>query len=331
MGLWLILAILIPSCTSDPLDVDVSDVSVEMEYWRFDQAVFADGVEDYGALNAELSQSYAPFYAEYLDRIIGVGRPDDPMVETLLAEFATDANWRETQQQVETVFGDLTPYKTDFERAFRYHRYHFPADTIPTVVFYNSGFNVGVYPSGSYLGVGLEWFLGPENPVIQRLAIEEFPQYLKAKLRPEYMVNNAVKGWLMVKHQSLVQKEDLINLMLFHGKILYLMDAMFPDVPDEVKINYAQEDLQWCQRNEYNIWAHFIDAELLYTTSPKDLAGFLSDGPFTAAFSQESPARTGVWMGWQILRQYMSKNPDVSLRQMLAETNNQKFLKYYKP
>jgi hypothetical protein len=302
-----------------------------MEYWRLDQAVFADGVEDYSALNAELSQTYKPFYAEYLDRIIGVGRPGDPMIGTLLATFATDANWRETQQQIESVFSDLSGYKNDFERAFRYHRYHFPADTIPTVVFYNSGFNVGVYPSGSYLGVGLEWFLGPENPVIQRLAIEEFPQYLKAKLRPEYMVNNAVKGWLMVKHQSLVQKEDLINLMLFHGKILYLMDALFPNFPDEVKINYTQEDLQWCQHNEYNIWAHFIDAELLYTTSPKDLAGFLSDGPFTAAFSQESPARTGVWIGWQIVRQYMSKNPDVSLQQMLSESNNQKFLKYYKP
>lgn len=298
---------------------------------RLDRDMFRASSDDFKALNEELSEKYGSFYRQYLSQVIGVGMPTDPMVSTHLRQFVTDPNWQETQDQIDEVFGDMDSYDRQIERAFRYYHFHFPKDTIPAVIYYNSGFNVGVYPTDQYLGVGLEWFLGTENPVIQRLAIDEFPQYIKAKLRPKYLVNNAVKGWLMVKNQELVQKENFINLMIFHGKILYLMDALFPEVSDEIKMNYSSEDLQWCDRNEYNIWAHLIDADVLYTSDPKNLAGFLSDGPFTAAFQQNSPARTGVWMGWQIMRQFMDKNPDITLQQMLAEKNNQKFLKFYKP
>lgn len=319
------------SCESNPHKVDLSDVEITFESKRLDRDLFHAEETDIKALNEKLKAEYQPFYGEYLQNIIGVGKPNAPMVEVHLGQFVSDNNWQETQAEIDKVFESTGQFDQQFEEAFRYHRYHFPKDTIPTVVYYNSGFNVGVYPADGFLGVGLEWFLGSENTVIQRLAIEEFPQYLKAKMRPEYLVNNAVKGWLMVKHQDLVEKEELLKLMIYHGKILYLMDALFPEVSDEVKLNFSSEDLQWCAKNEYNIWAHLVDADLLYTSNPKDLAGFLNDGPFTPAFQQDSPARTGVWMGWQIIRQYMDKNPDTTLQQMLAEKNNQKFLKYYKP
>ncbi len=325
------LAVIVLSCSSDPHDVDISDVQVDMTIRRLDQDLFHHSEDDFRALNAQLKEKYDTFYKDYLMDIIAVGRPNDPMVHVHLEQFVNDPNWQETQAQIDRVFPDLSDVNNSFERAFRYHRYHFPDQPIPDLVYYNSGFNIGVYPTDQVLGIGLEWFLGPESPVIQRLALESFPQYFKDKLRPEYLVNNSVKGWLLVKHQELLGKEELLNLMIFHGKILYLMDAMFPKVSDEIKMNYSTEELEWCRKNEYNIWAHLIDADLLYTSKPKDLAGFINDGPFTPAFQQGSPARTGMWLGWQIVRQYMDKNSDVSLKEMLQEDNPQKMLKYYKP
>lgn len=325
------LSVVFQACKTNPFDVDVADVQIDFEVMRLDQDLFHAQTDDFKKLNTALDEKYGSFYGEYLSNIIGVGTPNSPMVETHLERFVKDANWQETQRQIDTVFGDLAMYNNRFEKAFRYYRYHFPVDTIPTVVYYNSGFNVGVYPTAEYLGVGLEWFLGTESPVIQRLAIESFPQYLKNKLKPDFMVNNAVKGWLMVKNQHRVQKEDLISLMIFHGKVLYMMDAIFPSATDEMKINYTADELAWCQKNEYNIWAHLVDADLLFTDDVKTLAGFLNDGPFTPAFQQKSPSRTGVWLGWQIVRQYMEKNSGYSLRDLLNEQNNQRILKRYKP
>jgi hypothetical protein len=60
---------------------------------------------------------------------------------------------------------------------------------------------------------------------------------------------------------------------------------------------------------------------------------FLSDGPYTMEFSKDSPSRLGEWIGLQIIRSYMQKNPDVTLQMMLQETDAQKILTLsgYKP
>jgi hypothetical protein len=331
--LWFtcLIAIIMPSCDSGRLDADISGIELNLETTRFDRAVFHSQTDDFKTLNIQLSEEYGAFYSDYLYDIIKIGRPDDPMVHFKLEQFVTDYNWQQTQLQIDSVFKDMSEYNTALEKAFKYHRHYFPEDEIPSIIYYHSGFNVGVYPATNYLGIGLEWFLGTDNIIISRLDPERFPQYFKNKLRPDYLVNNAIKGWLLVKHQELVEKEDFMTMLMFHGKIMYLMDAHFPDVSDEVKINYTSAELDWCARNEYNIWAHLLENDMLYTSNAKALAGFFNDGPFTPDFQQASPSRTGVWLGWQIVRQYMEKNPEVTVPQLLREKNPQKILKFYKP
>jgi uncharacterized protein YjaZ len=60
---------------------------------------------------------------------------------------------------------------------------------------------------------------------------------------------------------------------------------------------------------------------------------FLADGPCTMEFSKDSPPRLGEWIGFQIIRSYMKKNPDVTLEMMMQETDAQKILTLsgYKP
>ncbi|PKP02856.1 MAG: gliding motility lipoprotein GldB, partial [Bacteroidetes bacterium HGW-Bacteroidetes-9] len=53
---------------------------------------------------------------------------------------------------------------------------------------------------------------------------------------------------------------------------------------------------------------------------------------FTASFSQESPSRTGAWLGWQIVKSYM-KNNDSMIAGLMANANSQEILEKsgYKP
>lgn len=327
----LVAAIIVPSCTSNPHKVNLNDVTIELEVNRLDQDLFRSGKADFNLINQQLSNKYGDFYEAYLADIINVGFPTDPMIGVQLEFFVNDPSWQDTQRQIDEVFESHEEIKEELELAFRYHKYHFPEVEIPKIVLYNSGFNVGVYPMDKYLGIGLEWFLGPDNPVIQRLAPESFPQYLKDKLHRKYLAVNSVKGWLMVKHQNQLKKEDIINMMIFHGKMMYLLDVLFPEVDDEIKMNYSADNLAWCTNNEYNVWTYLVEQNVLYSSSAKEIAGFLNDGPFTAGLAQDSPARIGIWMGWQAVRQYMKKKPDVSLEELLQEQNHQKILKYYKP
>jgi len=50
-------------------------------------------------------------------------------------------------------------------------------------------------------------------------------------------------------------------------------------------------------------------------------------------FSKDSPPRLGEWIGLQIIRSYMQKNPEVTLAMMMQETDAQNILTLsgYKP
>ena len=89
-----------------------------------------------------------------------------------------------------------------------------------------------------------------------------------------------------------------------------LISDIFNKLSDNYKIGFTSDEITWCRRNESNMWAYFIENELLYSSDPLIINRFINDGPFTAPFHHDSPARAALWVGWQIIRAYMNQNPD---------------------
>jgi uncharacterized protein YjaZ len=98
-------------------------------------------------------------------------------------------------------------------------------------------------------------------------------------------------------------------------------------------MGYTKEQLEWCIKNESNIWAFFIEQKLLYSTVVQQYIKYISDGPTTNGLPKESPAKIGAWIGWQIVKAYMNNNPAITLEQLLKEKDAQKILNNsnYKP
>ncbi|HML84472.1 MAG TPA: hypothetical protein PKE52_04855, partial [Bacteroidales bacterium] len=71
----------------------------------------------------------------------------------------------------------------------------------------------------------------------------------------------------------------------------------------------------------------------LFSTNQSDIGLMMNDGPFTNGFPKESPARTGVWMGWQIARAWVNRNEDVPLNRIASMQNGKQILEEsrYKP
>ncbi|MFM6976843.1 MAG: gliding motility lipoprotein GldB, partial [Sphingobacteriaceae bacterium] len=131
------------------------------------------------------------------------------------------------------------------------------------------------------------------------------------------------------------EDHSLLDKMVYNGKVLYLMDELMPKLDDTVKIGYTAAQAQWCKDYEADIWAYFIDDNLLFETDYLKIQKFLTDAPFTPGVGQgnESAPKLGVWIGWQMVRKYMDKHPEVTLKQLLAQTDAQQLLKEskYKP
>ena len=101
---------------------------------------------------------------------------------------------------------------------------------------------------------------------------------------------------------------------------------------DTIKIGYTGQQLKWCNQNEEQMWSFIIEKNLLYSTIEREYTKYLQDGNNTQGFPEGAPAKTGCYIGWQIVKSYMQNN-DVYLQQLVTESDPQKILdkSHYKP
>ena len=85
-------------------------------------------------------------------------------------------------------------------------------------------------------------------------------------------------------------------------------------------LTYTPQQLKWCEEHESDIWAHFMERKIFFSSDFQLRLDYINDGPFTKGFPKEAPSRVGVWLGVQIVNSYMVKHPDVTLQQLM---NNQ--------
>lgn len=324
------------SCGHDPLDVDVSKIQMELQSTRLDTLLYDVSLKPADSTVQKLYQISDGFYEPYVEAILQLGPAADERTISLLRQFLYFEDTRLTQEAIQEVHDSrIGFYNEQIVSAFTFFKYHFPEDTLPHVMYMNSGFNTSIFPFDKpYLGIGLDYYLGAENPITQKLDPQIFPHYLRQKMAPEYLVSSAIRGWLLVKFaDDYYRSENLLTELLYWGKVMYIMDAVLRDTPDHLKIDYQASDLQWCQEHERSIWIELQDQEVLYGQKRTDIDKWVAEGPFTnvGGIPQDSPSRLGVWMGWQMVRDYMERNPEVTIPELLEEQNALKILNAYRP
>ena len=52
----------------------------------------------------------------------------------------------------------------------------------------------------------------------------------------------------------------------------------------------------------------------------------MGESPFIQGFPEGSPGRIGHWIGWQIVKAYMNKNPTITVLQLMNNNNAQELL-----
>ena len=321
------------SCGSDRLDVDIENVNTgNVEILRLDKDIFAMDTTKIASYTPEMIKKYGNFYSTFIFGILNTGDVRDSAYKAV-ASFIQHPDMKEMNAEVNKVFtaDEISRAGEELSSAFKHFNYHFPKQPLPKkVIAFQSGFNYNITTADSTLGIGLEMYLGKNNKFYKML---QWPQYKVNQLSKEYMVSDAMKGWIVNSFDNNEPVNNLLHHMIFYGKIYYCMDAVLRDTPDSVKIGYTSEQMQYCELYEKKLWAYFTDKERLYSNDLKEVAEYTSEGPFTSAISKDCPPRIAMWIGWQIVRSYMEKNEKISLEDLMKNTDAQSILakSKYKP
>ena len=311
-------------------DLPIDEVPLTVEIGRLDRVMFRTG-DSARTKSLEAHATFGEFYRIYIEDILQGVPLEDPRLAMVLTRFTTDPDWVSVQQAADSVLGDLEPQRREFENAFKRLKVLFADSLTPRIVAFNSGYNFGIFPTDSVLGVGVEWFIGKDHPVIGYLAPENFPQYVKDRMRPEMLVPSAVKGWLLVHYTRDIRGEDLLTNLVETGKVMVLLDALLPDTDPALKFAFSNEQLAWCEANEYGIWKDLVSKDQLYSKRVEDIGRWMNDGPFTNGLPRESPGHLGEWIGYRMVKAYMKDHAEVTIAQLLALDDPRVVLKEYKP
>ena len=312
---------------------DVSDIKLDIKIERFDQELYNSKSKDLKQTDVLLQKKYGAFYDDYVHRMVGNYSYSN---EEILATLFKDQAFYDLNKEVDSVFPNLAPVEKDLTQTFKYIRHYYPKARIPQFIAFMSGFAVQTPIGDQYMGIGLDMFLG-KNSQFYRAIVESVPLYLSRRFTPEYIVPRVTETY--AREELFAERDEdrtLLAKMVHNGKILYFMDQVLADeVPDSVKIGYTSKQLDWCKTFEGDIWAYYLQGNLLFETDYQKIQVLLSEGPFTPGLGErnESAPKLGVWSGWQIVRKYMQENKDVTLQQLMAEKDAQKILQAskYKP
>ncbi len=318
----------------DPLDVDVSEVKVSLEYHRLDQELAQADTNSLDEFNQRMLETYNMAWVHYAGGVLRQGDPRDPMFSDNFKRFFSHPFVNATMNAVDSTYGDVSDLNKQIEEGFKHLKYYYKDALMPKIVYTNNFFNYYTNPViavDSMLLVGLDFYLGKDHWLVKTLPMTEHPQYIRDEMSKEFVVVNAMKAWFQHKYLPEPKHEDFLEALIYNGKLMYAMDALMPDIPDHVKLKYSKSEMEWCVGNENRIWLTLVDRDLIHNTNQKQINDYFRKGPFTPSLKgNDTPDRVGMFMGWSIVKDYMAEHTDKSLVDLLKEKNNQSILNSYK-
>lgn len=321
------------SCSNRP-EQHIPDVnhimldSIQIE--RFDQDIKQLNEQNAHTLHLNLKISYGSFYKDYIEQILKIGSvDDDAYMEVILPAISSTTEFQQLADTIAQVFPHLEQQEKELTDAFKRVRYYFPEATIPTrFIAFFSGFALQIPVGTDYLGIGLDLFLGAESAYYSDLA-PTFPRYMSQHFTAEHIVPRVMDAYL---RDAFFPKEPVsgtfLDMMLHHGKILYLMDLFLPHTPDRLKMSYTDRQLAWAVHFQSSIWDWMIQEQLLFQSDVGLKQRHFGEAPFTPELGDknDSAPKLGAFMGWQMVRKYMELHPQTSLQELIELTDSQKFL-----
>lgn len=341
IAIWLLLCITLilgacNGCNRSPYEhprkpIKAPPYPVKLE--RFEKELFGVDTNDLRAGLEKLYNRYGIFYTSYANDVMQMPQTDS-LFEKPMRMLLAIPHLRNLQQATDSAFGDVSDMEKELSTAMGIYHQEFPGAVVPRFVTFISEFGNANIIYDSMLCIGLDLYMNDRFASFYRGI--DIPEFRIRKMQRNYIVPNTIRSLAFGQfdYQTSIDKRFLAQIII-EGKKNYFVKALLPGVEDTVVMGYTQKQLDWCRENEMQIWTHFIEKNMLYDANPGKFMRYLNDGPFTVAedVPAESSPAIGTWTGWQIVNHYMKENPEVTLKQLMEETDFEKILKQsrYRP
>jgi hypothetical protein len=321
-----LLLFFISSCGGDKTIKERAEKVTPISIIRFEQDLIP---ADTNLVNADffnnLNKKYKTFYIGYCENTLGLlPQINDPDYAKSISGFVKFEGIRFLKHDVDSVFPNLNEEEAALSLAMDRYKKEFKNASVPQFISYLSEFIEAQCAYDSIIGISLDMYLGKDYLFYP----ENFPGFMRAKMRRNYIVPNTLKSLAIANFDRQLKDKRFLAYMLFEGKVRYFAKKLLPEINDTLIFGYTNKQMAWCNESESQLWEYIIEKKLLYQKNPSEYMRFLTDGPFTSAdgIPQESAPMIGTYTGYKIIENYADKS-GASLEEIMNETDWDKILK----
>lgn len=332
-GLALLLCFTLLACKDNA--PDVSGININTQVKRFEQDFFAIDTVNLMASLQDLNTRYPVFLNDFLYNILELPPVTDTSLQAhaLIRKFI--AEYRGIKDSADKVFSDFDQTAGEIRKGLQYVKHYFPNYNPPPYLISFIGPLEGYSDviTTNALAVGLQLHMGSQfSYYTSQIGQQLFPGYISRRFTKETIPVNCMKNVVDDLSTATSSSRPLVEQMVEAGKKLYVLEKIMPHTPDTLLIGYTKRQLEGCEKSEGNLWHFFVSNNLLFTQEPPLIQGYMGDAPNTPEFGDESPGAIGHYVGWQIVKKYMSGHSNVTLEQLLNTDPRQIFEESkYKP
>ncbi len=338
--IYTLLIILILAC-KDNKNRTHNELIRPLKVHRFEQDLFTLDTAKITEGLTSLFIKYPVFARVYFGQIMGFSDNFDSLgmeFYTIVKEHITDSFNLVMMNTINEKYKNISHLIREFEKTQAQALHHLPLSKRVELFTMYSGFNVGNIifsntDSTDGLGISLEYFLGSDfdyksmNPEFSL-----FSDYLTRTFNTDHILK---KSWVPFA-DDVISKDslnDFLDHMVYEGKKLYLIKQIIPNISDSILFEFSDKQVNWCKRNRMDIWAFIKDSKLINSNKKFEIGRYLNPAPTSPGMPSESPGRTCIFTGYEIVYAFMEEHPKLKLIDLIMERDAQKILNgsMYKP
>lgn len=338
-----VILMVMASCNdNDNIKVpDTSGIELDYKIVRYEQML--SKLDTNNIINEfdQIRSTHPAFTDLYFNRIVPLspeGEFNDAFY-TNLNGFLGDKRIRFLLDTVELLFSNIeNTIGKDLDKAYKNTKYYFPEFSAPNVYTIISEYAYQQFlfeddQGKDGLGLGLDLYMGRSFPYKSVApGLPSFSEYITRTFDRDHMVKK-IMDIILDDIIGPPPGTRMIDHMIHNGKKTYILNHILPETPDSVLMEFTSKQAKWVTENEEQMWAFFFKENLFYETNMMEINKYISTSPDSPNMPKEAPGMTGNYMGWQIIKTYMTRFPDTSLKDLLGINDTQKIMddSRYKP
>ncbi len=317
----LVCLVTLSSCHWDGKGSSATDLNIKVA--RYDRLQFEYVMMNSISALQKMNTEYPQVTKLLIEDVLAIGEVDDNMINDRMLEYYSDTTLLILMRDAEEKFKDLDWVEEKLTKGFKRLKKEVPALPVPHFYAQIAALNQSVVVGDSILGFSIDKYMGADYPLYKRF----YYDYQCRSMEPERIVPDCFTFYLLSEYPLPWQPgRTLLDMIMHRGKINWVVANILGYESFEKEMGYDEKEADWCKKNKAALWHTMLENGHLDATDPLIVRTYIRKDPFISIMGEQTPASIGVWMGIQIIDEYMKKHPEVSINELLNKTNYRQIL-----